>query len=65
MIDVERAEVRGNAEWSAGMAMGELLRLASVATVAQMLEREDFRGRSPERAADQRGRVPLPAVPGL
>ena len=27
VIDVERAEVRGNAEWSAGMTMGELLRL--------------------------------------
>ena len=45
VIDVEHAEVRGNAEWSAGMSMGELLRLASVTTVAQMLEREDFRGR--------------------
>jgi tyrosyl-tRNA synthetase len=45
VIDVERAEVRGNAEWSADMDMGELLRLASVSTVAQMLEREDFRGR--------------------
>ncbi len=45
VIDVNRAEVRGNAEWSAGMSMGELLRLASVATIAQMLERDDFRGR--------------------
>jgi tyrosyl-tRNA synthetase len=45
VIDVERAEIRGNAEWSADMDMGEVLRLASVATVAQMLEREDFRGR--------------------
>ena len=45
VIDVQHAEVRGNAGWSAGMSMGELLRLASVATVAQMLEREDFRGR--------------------
>jgi tyrosyl-tRNA synthetase len=45
VIDVEHAEVRGNAAWSAGMSRGELLRLASVATVAQMLEREDFRGR--------------------
>ena len=45
VIDVHHAEVRGNAAWSAGMSMGELLRLASVATVAQMLEREDFRGR--------------------
>ena len=40
-----RARCGGNAEWSAGMDMGELLRLASVSTVAQMLEREDFRGR--------------------
>ena len=45
VIDVEGAEVRGNAEWSAGMDMGTMLHLASVATVAQMLEREDFRGR--------------------
>ncbi len=45
VIDVGRAEIHGNAEWSADMAMPELLRLASVATVAQMLEREDFRDR--------------------
>jgi len=45
VIDVERAEVRGNAEWSEPMTMEGLLRLASVATVAQMLEREDFRAR--------------------
>jgi len=45
VIDVERAEVRANAEWSAGMSMDALLHLASVATVAQMLEREDFRDR--------------------
>jgi len=45
VVDIERAEVRGNAEWSAPMDMAELLRLASSATVAQMLEREDFRAR--------------------
>lgn len=45
VIDVDHAEVRGNAEWSAEMGMTALLRLASVATVAQMLERDDFRGR--------------------
>src|SRR5512132_977355 len=45
VIDVERADIHGNAEWSAGMDMGSLLRLASTATVAQMLEREDFRER--------------------
>jgi tyrosyl-tRNA synthetase len=45
VIDTEQAELRGNAEWLAPMPMDELIRLASVATVAQMLEREDFRGR--------------------
>jgi tyrosyl-tRNA synthetase len=45
VIDVESAEIRGNAQWSAGMDMARLLQLASVATVAQMLEREDFRDR--------------------
>ena len=45
VIDVEAAEIHGNAEWLAGMDMEELLRLASVATIAQMLEREDFRER--------------------
>jgi tyrosyl-tRNA synthetase len=45
VIDIEAAEVRGNAEWHAGMDLSELIRLASTATVAQMLEREDFRDR--------------------
>lgn len=45
VIDVAHAEIRGNAEWSADMSMRDLLRLASTATVAQMLEREDFRER--------------------
>ena len=45
VIDTGRAELRGNAEWLAPMAMDELIKLATVATVAQMLEREDFRGR--------------------
>ena len=45
VIDVGAAEIHGNAEWLATMDMGELLRLASTATIAQMLEREDFRDR--------------------
>lgn len=45
VIDVERAEIRRNAEWGATIDMEQLLRLASTATVAQMLEREDFRAR--------------------
>jgi len=45
VIDAEAAEIHGNAEWTAGMDMAELVRLASTSTVAQMLEREDFRDR--------------------
>jgi tyrosyl-tRNA synthetase len=45
VIDVARAEIRHNAEWGATMDMGQLLRLTSAVTVAQMLEREDFRSR--------------------
>jgi tyrosyl-tRNA synthetase len=45
VIDVDAAEIHGNAEWLSSMDMGELIKLASTATVAQMLEREDFRDR--------------------
>ncbi len=45
VIDVERADVHGNAAWNASMDMSQLLRLASTTTVAQMLEREDFGAR--------------------
>lgn len=45
VVDVDAAEIHGNAEWLSAMDMGELIRLASTATVAQMLEREDFRDR--------------------
>ena len=44
-LDVERAEVRRNSEWLAALDAAALIRLSSVATVAQMLEREDFRTR--------------------
>ena len=45
VLDVERAEIRHNAEWLATMDMDGLIRLTSVATVARMLEREDFKQR--------------------
>jgi len=45
VIDVGAAELHGNAEWLAGIDMAELLRLTASATVAQMLERDDFRDR--------------------
>jgi len=41
ILDPERTEVRRNGEWL-DMAMEELFRLARTATVAQLLERDDF-----------------------
>ena len=45
VIDVETAELRRNSEWLAQLDMADVLRLTSVATIAQMLERDDFQGR--------------------
>jgi tyrosyl-tRNA synthetase len=45
VIDMEQAEVRHNAEWLAPLSMVEVLDLTSRVTVAQMLERDDFRQR--------------------
>ena len=41
----ERLEVRRNSEWLGAMGIDGLLRLAGQATVAQMLERDDFANR--------------------
>ncbi|HEX9123935.1 MAG TPA: tyrosine--tRNA ligase [Actinomycetota bacterium] len=45
VLDMDRAEVRHNSEWLASLSMAEVLELTSRATVAQMLERDDFRQR--------------------
>ncbi|MFB3737640.1 MAG: tyrosine--tRNA ligase [Candidatus Velamenicoccus archaeovorus] len=45
VLDMASAEVRRNSEWLAGLSMAEVLELASHVTVAQMLERDDFRQR--------------------
>jgi tyrosyl-tRNA synthetase len=45
VIDVDAAELHRNSEWLAGLDMVEVLRLTSVATIAQMLERDDFQER--------------------
>jgi tyrosyl-tRNA synthetase len=45
VIDIETAEIHGNAEWLAEIDMLGVIRLTSTATIAQMLEREDFRDR--------------------
>jgi tyrosyl-tRNA synthetase len=48
VLDRERTEVRRNGEWL-DMAMEDLFRLARTATVAQLLERDDFARRHAAR----------------
>jgi tyrosyl-tRNA synthetase len=49
ILDPDRTEVRRNGEWL-DMSMEELFRLARAATVAQLLERDDFAKRYSEGA---------------
>jgi tyrosyl-tRNA synthetase len=42
IIDPERTEVRFNGEWLAELDFAEILRLTRIATVARLLERDDF-----------------------
>jgi len=41
----DKLEVRNNSEWLAGMDLADVLRLTSTMTVAQMLQRENFKKR--------------------
>src|SRR5437588_1195400 len=45
VLDVDRAEIHHNSEWLSGLSMEQVLGLTSHVTVAQMLERDDFRQR--------------------
>ncbi|HZJ49585.1 MAG TPA: tyrosine--tRNA ligase [Actinomycetota bacterium] len=45
ILSEDNLEVRGNSEWLEGLDLGDVLKLTSSATVAQMLEREDFSAR--------------------
>jgi tyrosyl-tRNA synthetase len=42
IIDAERTELRFNSEWLAKLDYAEIVRLARTATVARLLERDDF-----------------------
>jgi len=45
VLDAERTEVRFNSEWLSGLSAADLIRIAARATVARMLERDDFEKR--------------------
>ncbi len=49
VLDPERAEIRPNGEWFAGMGLEPLFRLAATTTVNQLLRREDFSNRMSEQ----------------
>src|SRR6202521_1113618 len=42
VLDRQRTEVHGNAEWLANMGAADVLRLLGKATLQQVLQREDF-----------------------
>jgi len=45
LLDPEKTELRFNSEWMSGVTASDFVRLCGKATVAQILEREDFRRR--------------------
>lgn len=45
VLDVKKAEIRYNSEWLGKLSFGDLISLASNVSVAQTIEREDFKNR--------------------
>jgi tyrosyl-tRNA synthetase len=45
ILDVKKAEIRYNGEWLSGLSFSDLIKLASNISVAQLIERDDFKNR--------------------
>lgn len=45
ILDVKKAEIRHNSEWLGKLNFGDLISLASNVSVAQLIERDDFKNR--------------------
>lgn len=45
LLDADRTEIRFNSEWMSSFSSDDFIRLTAKATVAQLLEREDFKKR--------------------
>lgn len=45
ILDIDKAEIRRNSEWFDSLSFGEVLNLTGKFTVAQLIEREDFKNR--------------------
>lgn len=50
LLDPDRTEIRFNSEWMSRFTAEDFIRLAAKATVAQLLERDDFRKRYESRS---------------
>ena len=48
LVDIDKAEVRNNADWLHSMTFTDIMKLASSTTVAQMMTRDDFAKRYKE-----------------
>jgi len=62
--DPAHLEVRRNGEWLAGMTLVDVIRLASRATVAQMLQRDDFAERFAGRVEIRLHEILYPLLQG-
>ena len=62
--DPAHLEVRRNGEWLAGMSLVDVIRLASRATVAQMLQRDDFAARFAGRVEIRLHEILYPLLQG-
>ena len=65
LLDPDATVVDFNARWLGALSSEEWIRLTAKVTLAQMLERDDFRTRLEGRRADLAARAPLPGGPGV
>lgn len=64
LLDPERTELRFNSEWMSSFSAEDFVRLSAKATVAQLLERDDFKKRFEARAPISLHELLYPVVQG-
>ena len=64
LLDPERTEIRFNNEWFSKFAGDDFIRLAAKATIAQLLEREDFKRRFESQTPISVHEIMYPLVQG-
>ncbi len=65
ILDPARTEVRNNADWLAGLGLGDLLDYTRQLTVAQLLERDDFARRFASKAPITLSEFVYPLLQGI